>query len=87
MNPETAFVRDRGMSLSEYEWVMVETALYAYANHIAASEPNLHQVRIARDAIALAKAIRITEDHRNARRAFDDALDSLADDIDSFYSN
>lgn len=78
MNIESAFVRDRGMSLSEYEWLMVETALLKYANDIVESPAiTKERLKIAKDAYALAKAIRITEDHRNKQREWDFIEDNL----------
>ena len=72
MNPETAFVRDRAMSLSEYDWTMIETALLKYGNDLASLDsPTMHQIRMAKDAWALAKAIRFTEDERNKQREWD----------------
>ena len=78
MNIENAFVCDRAMSLSEYDWMMVETALLKYANDKAQLPyPTKIDLQQAKDAWALAKAIRFTEDQRNMQREWDTTEENL----------
>lgn len=74
MNAKTAFIRDRGMSLSEYDWVLVQTALLKYGNDLIESKPDQTGMNIAIHAINLAKDIRFTEDSRNMQQDLDSEL-------------
>ena len=60
MNPDTAFVANRGMSLSQFEWTMVETALLAYAHNKLGTVRTKTDVQIIEKALDLAKRINYT---------------------------
>ena len=66
MNPETAYIADRPMSLSEFEWTLIETALLHYGTHKAAFIVSNTDYQIATSAIDLAKRVRITNDSYTA---------------------